>query len=73
MNVVTVTPITPRIGAEIGGVDLREELSEGVVEQIREAWLEHQVIFFRDQDLTHEQHIAFAARFGELHLTLIHI
>ena len=68
MNVVTVTPITPRIGAEIGGVDLREELTEAAVEQIREAWLEHQVIFFRDQDLTHEQHIAFAARFGELHI-----
>ena len=40
MNVVTVTPITPRIGAEIGGVDLREELTEGTIEQIREAWLE---------------------------------
>ncbi|HAF68169.1 MAG TPA: taurine dioxygenase, partial [Acidimicrobiaceae bacterium] len=58
MNAITVTPITPRIGAEIGGVDLREELSEETVRLIREAWLEHQVIFFRDQDLTHEQHIA---------------
>ena len=63
MNAVTVTPITPRIGAEIGGVDLREELSDDAVNRIREAWLEHQVIFFRDQDLSHEQHIAFAARF----------
>ena len=54
MNAVTVTPITPRIGAEIGGVDLREELSDDAVNRIREAWLEHQVIFFRDQDLSHD-------------------
>jgi len=60
--------MTPRIGAEIGGVDLREELADETVRLIREAWLKHQVIFFRDQDLTHQQHIAFAARFGEPHI-----
>ena len=73
MKAITVTPVTPRIGAEIGGVDLREKLAEETVERIREAWLDHQVIFFRDQDLTHQQHIAFASQFGELHLSLIHI
>lgn len=68
MKAITVTPVTPRIGAEIGGVDLREKLAEETVERIREAWLDHQVIFFRDQDLTHQQHIAFASQFGELHV-----
>ena len=68
MKAITVTPVTPRIGAEIGGVDLREKLAEETVERIRQAWLDHQVIFFRDQDLTHQQHIAFASQFGELHV-----
>jgi len=68
MNTFSVSPVTPRIGAEITGVDLREELSDSIVQQIREAWLQHQVVFFRDQELTHEQHIAFASRFGEPHI-----
>ena len=68
MNTINVSPITPRIGAEITGVDLREELSEAAIHEIRAAWLDHQVVFFRDQDLTHEQHIAFARQFGEPHI-----
>ena len=52
MNTINVSPITPRIGAEITGVDLREELSETAIDEIRAAWLDHQVVFFRDQDLT---------------------
>ena len=68
MNTISVRPVTPTIGAEITGVDLREALSDPVIQQIREAWHQHQVVFFRDQDLTHEQHIAFAANFGEPHI-----
>ena len=52
MNTISVRPVTPTIGAEITGVDLREALSDPVIQQIREAWLQHQVVFFRDQDLS---------------------
>ena len=67
-NQITVVPLGPVIGAEISGVDLREHLDEAEVSAIHSAWLEHQVIFFRDQDLTIEQHIEFGRRFGDLHI-----
>ena len=63
-----VTPLTPRIGAEIEGVDLREELSQDTIDELYQALLTHKVIFFRDQDITQEQHIAFARRFGDLEI-----
>ena len=63
---VTVTPLTPSIGAEIGGVDLREELGDAAITEIKDALLAHKVIFFRDQHISAEQHIAFARRFGTL-------
>ena len=56
------------IGAEIDGVDLRDELNDDAIAAIREALLRHKVIFFRDQDITAEQHIAFARRFGRLEI-----
>lgn len=56
------------IGAEILGVDLRDPLDDETFAAVHEAWLEHQVIFFRDQDLSHEEHIAFGRQFGELHI-----
>jgi taurine dioxygenase len=60
--------LSPLIGAEIEGVDLREELSDEVIAQIRDALLRNKVIFFRNQPITPEQHIAFARRFGELEI-----
>lgn len=62
----TVSPLTPRIGAEIAGIDLGEELSAETIAEIRSALLTYKVIFFRDQDITQEQHVAFGRRFGEL-------
>ncbi|MGE3692467.1 MAG: TauD/TfdA dioxygenase family protein [Novosphingobium sp.] len=62
----TVEPLNPRIGAEIHGIDLREELSDELIADIRAALLTYKVIFFRDQDIDQAQHIAFARRFGEL-------
>jgi taurine dioxygenase len=61
-----ISPITPRIGAEIKGIDLREQLSDEVIADIRQALLTYKVVFFRDQDITEDQHIAFARRFGQL-------
>jgi taurine dioxygenase len=63
---LSIHPMTPAIGAEILDVDLAAaDISERVPE-IRAALLEYGVIFFRDQHLTPEQHIAFARHFGEL-------
>ncbi len=65
---VSIEPLNPVIGAEIGGLDLRDELSDDDVRIIQNALNEHQVVFFRDQDITPEQHLAFGRRFGELHV-----
>lgn len=62
---ITVKKIAGAIGAEVSGVDLARELSDDVVAEIRRAWLEHVVIFFRDQDLTSAQYLAFAERIGQ--------
>ena len=61
-----VAPLTPTIGADIAGIDLGEELSDETIDEVRAALLTHKVIFFRDQDITEDQHIAFARRFGDL-------
>ncbi len=60
-----VRPVTPTIGAEVLGVDLGD-LSDSEFEAIRDALTHHQVIFFRDQDISVEAHKAFGARFGTL-------
>ena len=57
---------SPHLGAWIRGVDLREELDDSAIAEIRRALLEYHVIFFREQPITGEQHLAFAARFGDL-------
>lgn len=56
------------IGAEIQGVDITSELPQPVVDELRRALLEYKVIFFREQPLTTERHVAFAKRFGELEI-----
>jgi taurine dioxygenase len=58
--------LTPTIGAEIHGVDLSQPLDEATLAEIRAAFLEHQVIFFRNQDISLDQHKAFGRLFGEL-------
>ena len=65
---LAVEPLTPTIGAEIAGVDLSRELDDPTIDEIRAALLAHKVVFFRDQDLTRAQHIAFARRFGALEI-----
>jgi alpha-ketoglutarate-dependent taurine dioxygenase len=64
---VTVHPLQPTIGAEIGGVDLRSPLSSAARDQIKAAILQYKVVFFRDQDLDRDQHAAFARQFGPLY------
>ena len=64
-EVLEVRPLTARIGAEIGGVDLRSPTNRQLKE-IGAALADHQVIFFRDQQLDHESHKAFGRAFGPL-------
>jgi taurine dioxygenase len=61
---IRIRPIAGALGAEIEGVDLARELDEETVAAIRRAWLDHLVIFFRDQDLPPERFLALARRFG---------
>ena len=60
--------VTPHCGAEVYGLDLSQPLDERTVTAIETALVEHCVLFFRDQSMTHQQHKAFGRRFGELHL-----
>jgi len=63
---IGVTPLTGTIGAEISNLDLREPLAEEAMQEVRRALLEWRVIFFRDQDITTEDHLRFARWFGDL-------
>ena len=65
---LNIKPLTPAIGAEIHGIDLGAPDMAQRVPEIRAALLKHGVIFFRGQDLTQEQHIAFAREFGDLEI-----
>ncbi len=62
---IEVHPIAGALGAEISGVDLSKDLADDAVAAIRRAWLEHLVVFFRDQDLPPARFLAFARRFGD--------
>jgi len=70
-DAIRVTPIANALGAEISGVDLAD-VSDAIFEQIHAAFLAHQVLFFRNQPLTVEEHKAFGARFGRLHVHPVH-
>jgi len=63
---IEVKPVAGALGAEIGRVSLGR-LDDETFAEIKAAWLEHLVVFFRDQSITPEQQIAFAKRFGEIH------
>lgn len=63
---LVVKPLSPVVGAEISGIDLRRPLDDDVVAALRVALLEHLVIFFRGQDITDDQHVAFARQFGPI-------
>jgi taurine dioxygenase len=63
---IAITPKSPTIGAEISGIHLGDELSDDTIATIRRALLDYKVLFFRDQDISTDQHLAFGRRFGEL-------
>ena len=67
-DTITVDKLTPIIGGEIGGIDLAEPLGNRQIDELHRALAENLVIFFRDQHLSQEQHLAFGRLFGDLHL-----
>jgi alpha-ketoglutarate-dependent taurine dioxygenase len=63
---IGVSPVAGAIGAEIAGVDLSGPLDDTAVAAIRDALTRHKVIFFRDQHLDDDTHVAFARRLGPI-------
>ena len=63
---ITVKPIAGALGAEVGGVNLSDNLPEETISEIRKALLQYLVIFFHNQNLTIDQQKAFTKRFGTL-------
>ena len=63
---IEIEPVSGNLGAIIHGVDLGK-LDDETFEEVHQAWLDNGVVFFRDQDITPDEQIAFAKRFGEIH------
>ena len=61
-----IRPMTGALGAEIGGLDLSQPMDDDTFEAFCDTWHKYHVLFFRDQNLTPEQHIALGKRFGEI-------
>ena len=61
-----IQPVAGALGAEVTGIDLGRDLDDATVAALRRAWLEHLVLFARDQDLPPARFLAFARRFGEV-------
>ena len=67
-NSIEVRPVAGALGAEVHGVDLAESLSNEQFDTIHRAFLDHQVIFFRDQELDPDSHKELGRRFGDLNI-----
>ena len=63
---IRVMQSSPTIGAEIGGIELSKKVGEAARAELNRALLEYKVLFFREQNISVEQHIAFARLFGPL-------
>jgi len=75
MIVLTVTPVCGALGGEVSGIDLGQLLSEATMQEIHQALLEYEVLFFRDQNLSPEAQTRFAEWFGapQLHQAYPHV
>ena len=71
-HLIRVKPINPSIGAEVSGVDLSQPISPELFAELNTAICEYQVLVFRDQTLSNENHKAFGRLFGPLHAHAVH-
>ena len=62
---IEVRPIAGALGAEIEGVNVARPLEGEVIAEVRQAFLDHLVIFLRNQTLTPQEQLAFAQQFGQ--------
>jgi taurine dioxygenase len=65
-NNLEVRKVAGALGAEVLGIDLARDMDEAMTRRLRELWLEHQVLFFRDQQLPPAQFLEFARKWGEV-------
>ena len=65
---LSVRPTGAALGAEITGVDLSQHIDDATFNLIVDLWHQYEVVYFRGQQLTPAQHVAFSRRFGELEL-----
>ena len=65
---ISILPTGAPVGAQVLGIDLSKPLNSATFSAIERAFNEYGVIFFRDQDVSREEHIAFGRRFGELEI-----
>lgn len=63
---LNVTPIDGCIGARVTGIDLHASLDAATLSALKAAWVEHKVLVLPDQNISDDEHVAFATRFGEL-------
>ena len=68
MSNILINPTSGSMGVEIHNVDLSKELSDSLFSEIRETFIAHGLIFFRDQELTPDDHLRFAKRWGEINI-----
>lgn len=65
---ITITPLSPAVGAEIGEVDIAAGVSDVQFAEIRQAYADYGVIFFRDQHLSEDQHLEWAKRWSQINV-----
>ena len=68
MQSIQIRSMTPSLGAEIEGIDLRDSLPDTLMKEIEQALTDWKVIFFREQEITTEDHLRFSRWFGELEI-----
>ena len=65
---IEVVPVSPALGAEIGGVDIAAGIGDQQFEELQRAFVEYSVIFLHQQNISEDEHIAFARRWGEINV-----
>ncbi len=65
---LSISPIQGKFGARVAGVELSQPLEDDCFARIHDAFLEHSILVFSEQQLNNEQHIAISRRFGELEI-----